>query len=55
MEPYTYTGSPFGVRATRVDDKVTICIDRNGTTLVEIVTTRKGAKAIAEQIERVLW
>lgn len=55
MEPYEYRGNPFGIRAERVDDTVTIRIDRDGVTIVELVTTRKGAKAISEQIERVLW
>jgi len=55
MEPYEYHGKPFGIRADREDDKVTIRIDRDGMVIVELVTTRKGAKAIADQITGVLW
>jgi hypothetical protein len=55
MEPYTYSGGPFSVSAERVNDKVFIRIYRDDQLLVEIVTSRTGARHIAEQITGVLW
>jgi hypothetical protein len=55
MEPFEYKDGPFQVSADRVDDKVTIRIYRGADVIVEMQTTRNGARNIAEQIMRVLY
>lgn len=52
---HNFEGGPFQVSADRVDDKVTIKIYRAADLLVEVQTTRNGARNIAEQIMRVLY
>lgn len=55
MQPLEYRDGPFGVSADRVDDKVTLRLHRGSEVLVEIETTRNGARNIAEQIMKVLY
>jgi hypothetical protein len=52
---HAFEGGPFQVSADRVDDQVTIRLYRGADLLVEVQTTRNGARNIAEQIMRVLY
>jgi hypothetical protein len=52
---HAFEGGPFQVSADRVDDQVTIRLYRGADLLVELQTTRNGARNIAEQIMRVLY
>lgn len=54
MEQMEYRDGPFAVSASRVDDKVTIRLLRDSDVLVEIETSKTGARNIASEITGVL-
>jgi hypothetical protein len=51
---HQYAGNSFDVRASRVDDKVTISIYRGSELIVEFDTSRKGALGWIAQLMKVL-